>query len=152
MINHGRILEDRVAKVLEIMNLPYVREGSRKHYGARGSAKGKFDFWIANKIAIECKSISRACELSLPWPSAKSPKIRSHQLRALRKEHEKGNAAGLLVEVRSDERLYWLTIKGLDEIVQEHGMVAALHLELLEVYAIKIIDMEVLLNKLVNNA
>lgn len=147
MTNHGKIFEDRLEKALLELNIPYVREGSKKHYGTRGSSKGKFDFKVNTNIAIECKSIDRASNLRIPWPNTKSTAIKSHQLKALRKELDKGNTAGLLIEIRKLNLTYWLDIKKLDEIVCCYGMIAALHVEALEQYAIRITSLEIFLQE-----
>lgn len=142
MINHGKILEDKLAKALDDLGIPYTREGSKRSYGTRHSNKGKFDFMINNKLAIECKSINRAIDLSLPWPCKKSTKIRAHQLKALREDAEKGNTAGLLIEVREVEKMYWLNILDLDKIVQNHGMIPSLGIYHLKLYARQVDDIE----------
>lgn len=143
MINHGKILEDKLAKALDDLNIPYTREGSKRSYGTRHSNKGKFDFMIDGKLAVECKSINKSTDLRMPWPNQKSPMIKSHQLKALRAEAEKGNIAGLLIEVREVEETYFMPIRELDAIVREYGMIRTLNLSLLRSsYAQRVYDVE----------
>lgn len=146
MINHGKIFEDKVEVALVALKLPYTREGSKRSYGVRGSNKGKFDFWVNNKIAIECKSIDRASNLRLPWPGLTNTAIKSHQLKALRHADIDNALAGLLIEVRSSRSVYWLNIRWLDSIVQEFGMIPALSIEVLEKRAYKVYDLGIFLD------
>lgn len=148
MTNNGKIFEDKVEQALIELNLPYTREGSKRTYGVRGSNKGKFDFWINNKIAIECKSVDVPTNLRLPWPRVKTPKIAAHQLKALRAEQEKGNIAGLLIEVRKINKLYWLDIRGLDDIIKEFGMLPSLTIAALQKYGAETEDLNGLLEVL----
>ena len=147
-INHGKLFEDRLEEGLIMLSLPYTREGSKRNYGVRGSNKGKFDFWVNNKIAIECKSVETSTNLRLPWPRVKTPKIAAHQLKALRAESEKGNIAGLLIEIRKINKLYWLDIRGLDDIVREFGMLPSLTVMALQKYGAETEDLNELLEVL----
>jgi len=133
-MNPGTIFENKVQGLLEDNNLPFTREGSKRNYGMRSSGKGKFDFLLEN-AAIECKSIDRDSNLRMPWPNVKNTALKAHQLKALREYSRKGFLAGLLIQIRSKNKLYWLNIDKLNSIIMDKGMVKALTNDILSEYA-----------------
>lgn len=140
-MNPGKIFEDRVQGLLEINNLPFTREGSKRTYGLSFSGKGKFDFLLEN-AAIECKSIDRDSNLRMPWPNVKNTALKAHQLKALREYSKKGFIAGILIQIRSKDKLYWLNIDKLNKIIMDKGMVKALTNDILSEYAEELIALE----------
>jgi len=124
-MNPGKIFEDDVQKLLESSGFSFTREGSKRTYGISHSGKGKFDFLLEN-AAIECKSIDRDTNLRMPWANVKNTALKAHQLKALREYSSKGFLAGLLIQIRSKDKLYWLNIDKLNNIILDLGMVKAL--------------------------
>jgi len=124
-MNPGKIFEDDVQRLLEINSFSFTREGSKKTYGISHSSKGKFDF-LLDHAAIECKSIDRDTNLRMPWANVKNTALKAHQLKALREYSSKGFLAGLLIQIRSKDKLYWLNIDKLNNIILDLGMVKAL--------------------------
>ena len=120
--------------LLEDSGLSFTREGSKRNYGMRSSGKGKFDFLLEN-AAIECKSIDKDTNLRMPWPNVKNTALKAHQLKALREYHRKGFVAGILIELRRKDKLYWLDIDKLNNIIMDKGMVKALTNDILSEYA-----------------
>lgn len=137
-LNPGKQFEDAFAAVLSLHNITFVREGSKRNYGTAASNKGKFDF-LLDGAAVECKSIAKDSDLALPWFGRKSPKIQAHQLKALR---EFNGVAGLLIEVRDKEKLYWLPIKQLDLIIIKYGPVKNLLCKYLDEFAVTLNNLE----------
>lgn len=137
-INPGKQFEDAFEAVLKLHNITFVREGSKRNYGAAASNKGKFDFLLEG-ASVECKSIAKDSDLALPWFGRKSPKIQTHQLKALR---EFNGIAGLLIEVRDKQKLYWLPIKQLDLIIIKYGPVKNLLCKYLDEFAVVLEDLE----------
>lgn len=137
-INPGKDFEDAFAAVLSLHNITFVREGSKRNYGAAASNKGKFDF-LLDGAAVECKSIAKYSDLALPWFGRKSPKIQTHQLKSLR---EFNGVAGLLIEVRDKQKLYWLPVKQLDLIIIKYGPVKNLLCKYLDEFAVTLESLE----------
>lgn len=137
-LNPGKQFEDAFENVLFSHSIIFNREGSKRNYGAAASNKGKFDFCMEG-AAVECKSIAKDSDLALPWFGRKSPKIQTHQLKALR---EFNGIAGLLIEVRSKEKIYWLPIKQLDQIIIAHGPVKNLLSKYLDEFAVTLNSLE----------
>lgn len=137
-INPGKDFEDAFENVLFLHNITFNREGSKRNYGASASNKGKFDFCMEG-AAVECKSIAKDSDLALPWLGRKSPKIQTHQLKALR---EFNGIAGLLIEVRSKNKIYWLPIKRLDQIIITHGLIKNLLCKYLDEFAVTLNSLE----------
>ena len=133
-MNPGTLFENRVQGLLEDNSLPFTREGSKRNYGMRSSGKGKFDFLLEN-AAIECKSIDRDTNLRMPWPNVKNTALKAHQLKALREYSRKGFVAGILIELRHKDKLYWLNIDKLNKIIMDKGMVKSLNNDILSEYA-----------------
>lgn len=133
-MNVGKAFEDEVQKLLENSGLSFTREGSKRNYGLKFSGKGKFDF-LLETAAIECKSIDRDSNLRLPWPNVKNTALKAHQLKALRDYSRKGFIAGLLIQIRSKDKLYWLNIDKLNKIILDKGMIKALTNSVLNEYA-----------------
>lgn len=123
-VNYGKMFEDIVEKSIQRIGKPYTRENVAR-FGIRAS-KGKFDFKIIGEpsICFDCKSV--ATNNNLTMPPMKTPKVKTHQLRELRKEHALGNASGLLIEYRNIEKVYWLSIGGLNAIHGEYGAIKAI--------------------------
>jgi len=132
--NVGKQFEDDVQKLLESSGFSFTREGSKRTYGISHSGKGKFDFLLEN-AAIECKSIDRDTNLRMPWLGTKNTALKAHQLKALREYRSKGFIAGLLIQIRSKDKLYWLNIDKLSNIIIDLGMVKALTDGILSQYA-----------------
>ena len=145
-VNYGKLLEDKLEALLIELKLPYTREGSKKQYGLTYSNKGKFDFLVNYNIAIECKSIGKDTDLRLPWPNTKNTAIGAHQLKALRAEAAKNHKAGLLLEVRKTQQLFWLEISELDAAVSELGIIPALTTDVLNRFGQEIKNLKEVLN------
>jgi len=133
-MNPGKIFEDDVQRLFELNSLPFTREGSKRTYGISHSGKGKFDF-LLETAAIECKSIDRDTNLRMPWQNVKNTALKAHQLKALREYSRKGFIAGLLIQIRSKDKLYWLNIDKLNNIIMDKGMIKALTNNILSEYA-----------------
>ena len=141
LVNHGKIFENKLAKLLTVEKIPFVKEDTKRRYGGGKITKGKFDFDIGGKMCLECKSIGTGSNLRLPWPTAKNTPIKTHQLSALRQEMLNGKFAALLVEIRDKQEYFVLTMSQLNEIVYNKGMVKALNSELLGEFGI-VVDSE----------
>ena len=133
-MNPGKIFEDDVQRLLENSSLLFTREGSKRTYGISHSGKGKFDF-LLQSAAIECKTIDRDTDLRMPWRGMKNTPIKAHQLKALREYSSKGFLAGLLIQLRAKDKLYWLNIDKLNNIIMDKGMIKALTNSILSEYA-----------------
>jgi len=136
-MNVGKIFEDDVQRLLEKSGFSFTREGSKRTYGISHSSKGKFDF-LLDHAAIECKTIGRDTDLRMPWLGTKNTALKAHQLKALREYSSKGFLAGLLIQIRSKDKLYWLNIDKLSNIIMDLGMVKALTNGILCQYAIEL--------------
>jgi len=133
-MNSGKVFEDEVQGLFELNGLSFTREGSKRTYGLSHSGKGKCDF-LLDKSAIECKTIDIDTNLRMPWPGTKNTPIKAHQLKALREFRKKGFVAGILIELRRKDKLYWLDIDKLNSIIMDKGMVKALTNDILSEYA-----------------
>lgn len=117
----GQYLENLVEQILIDLNVSYKREGTRVARGHRVS-NGKYDFELSN-VAIECKEITRLRELTIPGVNPKThkpyaqPKIKTHQLKALRRF--KGTGYILILETDSN-RFYALSMDNFDRYLINH--------------------------------
>lgn len=115
--NPGKEFENAVEQAIIYHEWRYTRENVAR-MGVK-SSPGRYDFEVNNihgKACIECKSCDIPSKMTLP-PMINSM-IKSHQLKALMKENEAGNKAGILIEYRNatvnkqkERRVYWLDIE-----------------------------------------
>lgn len=139
--NPGKDFEDRVQEALRARELPHDRENVAR-MGVKAS-QGLYDFKIYRDppVCFDCKSVGTGSNLTMP-PMA-TPKVKTHQLAALRNEHGRGRIAGLLIEYRHLNKVYWLGIDGLNELHASEGLVSSLKPIHCERYGKEIVDMEI---------
>lgn len=119
----GLEFENKVEELLIKYKKTYTREGTKINYGHR-AGKGKFDFKLLNN-AIECKSIGKLNNLTIPGINPKthkpytSTRIHSHQLKALRAFNGTGY---LLIHESDSNTCYALTTKDFDNYLISHDM------------------------------
>lgn len=121
----GKAFEQRICANLDALGLQYTKENMARPQGVGKVGRGKFDFEIEHPaVCIEAKSVATNTNLTLP--PMKSPKIKPHQLGALRRARDEGKKAGFLIEYRHIGKVYWLSIEALHEIHCEYGLVASI--------------------------
>jgi len=135
----GIEFENLVESLLIKNKIPYIREGVKVARGHQTS-KGKFDF--DTTYAMELKHIDKLSNLTLPCCVINhklfikaDPKIKSHQLKALREADKVG---GLLIHEGSTNSTYWLNMNDLDRLVIEHGLFSTFAYGILDGYEINL--------------
>lgn len=120
----GLELEDEVERLLTENNINYTREGVKISYGHKTS-KGKYDFELSDKYAIECKVRTTLKKMTIPGINPKTkrpysnPMIKTHQLRALRRFKGVGY---LLLHESDSNTFYALTTQEFDKFLINKDM------------------------------
>ena len=103
-INHGKELEERVARMLEDAGIPYQWENTLYH---KGRKKGGIDF-KTDTIWIECKHFTDRLTYKV---NSEDHDIKWSQVCMLNNHNMNGQKAGFIVRELRDRRILWLPIK-----------------------------------------
>lgn len=130
--NPGKDFQNLVEQSLIYLDLRYIQENVAR-FGVP-AAPGEFDFDISSpcgQICMECKSVAIPGNVTLP--PMLSPKVKSHQLKALSKAYAEGKIAGLLIDYRSvtvnkqkERRVYWLPIEQFHSLYAKYQPISSI--------------------------
>lgn len=123
--NPGKVFENLTEQSIMAYGFMYSRENVARM--GRKASKGRFDFTVHadwGKLCFDCKSTGKNAGMQMP--PMKSAMVKTHQLLELRKEYAAGHIAGLLLEYRHVNKIYWLSIESLGKLHASEGLVAAI--------------------------